>query len=75
MRVIHSLSIDVISAMDDRELDSRFRDVTRAIRKVKDNSQKIQLEEEYCYLFREKEIRHNRIMMHQEYLATTNHQS
>lgn len=68
MYAITPLSIDVISTMDDRELDSRFRDVSRAIQKIKNPAQKIKLEEEFCYIFREREIRAKRSEAHYEYL-------
>jgi hypothetical protein len=35
LRAITPMSVDDISVLDDRELNIRFRDVSRAIRKVK----------------------------------------
>jgi hypothetical protein len=67
---INPLSTDVIASLDDRELDSRFRDVQRAINKVKNPRKRIELEEEFCYLYRERESRFKRIQLHKDYLAS-----
>lgn len=66
MRAITPMSVDDISVLDDRELNIRFRDVSRAIRKVKGQN-RTSLEIEYCYLYREREIRENRAKAHYEY--------
>lgn len=68
MYTINPMSIDAISELDDRELENRFRDVQRVIRKIKNTSHRVQMEEEFCYLYRERETRSNRSRLHKEYM-------
>ena len=67
------LGQDQLGKITDEELNSRFRTVRNLIENKKNSKDKIkQLEIEFCYLVREKEIRSNRKNAHDNFLKAQN---
>jgi hypothetical protein len=69
-------SIDRIQTMSDDELDRKLR-ITRsaASRAVYNGDRDFTAEIDYCYYFREAEIRHARFVAHTEWLAAQRRQA
>jgi len=69
MSGVELISIDKLEAMDEEELRRRLRNIKRIMRRCSDNHKRMQFETEYCYIYREIEVREQRRAVHLEWIS------